>query len=596
MFYRSFRSPRSLQACIAKAAVAITLLFAPAGAYAVEEMFVNPSSTTPADGQEIPSSVGVDNIYITIPGGGDIGIESFNERGATVTILKDGQPFESLSSANPNEISFNPKDANGIILRTGVLTEPGTYSVTLPQKLVKMAVDTFGFTPGGDENTPPPTYYNKEYTFSFTIVEMPEFSITPRPGLYQPSEIVEFRISFPEGAIVICNNTASGAAFYGIDTYKSYSGDLLTTYSCRADGNQLVLTANNPANIKGLEGSVNRSWDYLQVAKNAVTIILNGKEYNNPPLVFEKYDIRTIGAEGFTISPSLADNMLPEDLKVFKVGYPADVTFDRLGEVGSVAAFLKQTGVGEESRLKYSGMNFGEFVITDIDQVNHVLTLTMKDPESEIAYYNNPANMETAYYCLSFSSRVFYKVSTLNFPGYGVTGKDGCMVTGLKLLSNSGEYDSLTIEKGQTFSAVELYTDPFNVKRATGSNLITLTLNGTEVWSNKVSAYFTTSYDNYFKINFNKSFSEPGDYVLKIPAGSFMQKGYGDYRNLAQELHITILDPTGVEDVAVEDPDIDTQVEYYTLTGLRVAPGALIPNNIYLRRQGTRTTKFIATR
>ena len=48
---------------------------------------------------------------------------------------------------------------------------------------------------------------------------------------------------------------------------------------------------------------------------------------------------------------------------------------------------------------------------------------------------------------------------------------------------------------------------------------------------------------------------------------------------------------TGVEDAEIDSSEDDAPVEYYTIQGFRVAHPE--PGHIYIRRQGTRTTKVL---
>lgn len=557
-------------------------------ASAAEIIYVNPSGTVPAAGSEVASSIGVSEISITIPGGGEIGIESINRRGKLVSIERDGQPYAVLNSMDEAKITFSSKSVNDIVLHPGLINEPGTYTVSIPENLVQMAVDSGVLNEGEDEGAEPNTYLNAAYKFSFTIVAMPEFAVSPLPGLYQPSDIETFTVSFPAGSQVALGSSASSIALYNYDYFTS-SINRVTEYSAKADGNKLILTAKSPAAIKALTGSISREWDYLLLPKNAVTITLDGQTYQNPALKFEKYDVRVVGAEGFTISPSPSEGLLPMDVREFTISYPSKYALDSTVEVGTIIAFLKQTGSTEDSRLAYSGSIYGNFKVKEIDESAHTITMRMADPVFEFAYENNPDLMETSYYCVSFSPRVFKGLAVLNFPGYHVTGKDGCSLSGVSVIVNGTAQNELELEKGESFTGFDIFY-PFDMKKSGTTGTITLTLNGNKVGSiSSSNIYLPAKGDKYMALNFGKAFKTAGEYELTIPAGIFTQTMYGDYTNLEQKIKVTIGGGTsGVDDIATEDDD--TEAIYYTLDGRKVNAAAPAPG-LYIVRKGKKVSK-----
>ncbi len=558
-------------------------------AYAVDPLYTMPRPQSPSPNSEIPSCIGVDQLVINVPGGGDLGIESIDRTGLNVNITLDGEPYMKINSSNTDAIKFSPSSINEFIVNCGKLTEPGKYTVTLPKGLVKMAIDNSSVSSDQSEEEDLPIYYSAELTYSFTIVALPEYSITPKPGLYQPSELNQFTLAFPEGS-EISMSSANSFYLYNVDLKKSSTASAVVSYSATISGNKVIFTCTNTSKIEPLNNGLSLTWDYFTVPRGALTIKLNGETYSNPVLNFEKYDVRVSGATGFSISPSSADGLLPVDVRNFVIQYPAGKNLESNVKVGSVIASLKQVGVGDESKNKYSGIIFGDMVVTEIDTENRQIKLMMQEPESDLSYYNNPKNMETGYYALSIYPRTFSGISTLNFTGYGVVGKEGCMVSEARLYYNNTLYDELDLPKGSAFNGIELYF-PLDVKVLNSSNVISLKKNGETVWSSTASAAgFKSSYEKYYNIKMNLQ-KTAGEYILNIPAGTVMQNGYGDYPNLEQNIKIIIRGTVDVDEIECAE-DVNEPTSYYTLDGLKVDSNNLA-KGIYIKKTGVKTEKIL---
>lgn len=551
-----------------------------------EDKFVTPRAVSPAQSAEIPSSVGVPEIIMYVPGGGEIGIEKILPN-KVVEITLDGNPFMTLNSSDKDQINFSKTGVNDLALMTGLLTEPGQYRVTLPKQIVQLSSQTGTIEEGASEEEEN-YYYNAEYSFTFSIVAMPEYSISPAPGMYQPSDMSAFTVSFPEGSSL--NVSSSGrAALYIIDHYNNDSSTVVTYLNATADGNRLLLTAADASKIKALDYGINRQWYYIYIPKNLLTVTLDGKTYHNPRLTFEKYDVRAVGADGFSISPSPAENLLPSDVTKFIISYPQNVTLGSQCEIGSIGAVLKQLGNTEADRLGYKGYNFGDLKITDIDTQAHTITMELKQPANEYMYENNPAKMETAYYCVSIYPRVFVGKDSMNFPGYGVNNLNGCPINGVTLIVNGESTEELSLQRGESFTAVEIFY-PFNMTHAATGN-ITLKLGNNVISTISTSKIkLPANGDNYMKVDFGRKIGASGTYTLTIPADVFAQQSYGNYKNLEQQVIIEIGGTSGIDDL--EEDSNDAQSEYYTLDGLKVNRDALAPG-LYIVRKGDKTSKIV---
>lgn len=580
---------------IAKALLVSALLAAPAFGYAASEIkHASPKAAYPAQNQEIPSCEGVKEIYINIPGGGEIGIEKIIRSASPITIELNGNPYLTVSASDQTALTFSPRSVNEIAIHTD-LTEPGTYTVNIPADLVQMAIDSGTVTSTSDDEEPP-VYFNNEYSYSFTIVPMPAFSISPKPGLYKPADVAKFTFTLPEGAEV---SAGAAAGSIGLMVYDLYEGTTkrVTTFNPSFNGNVVTLTAANPSQITALSASISRQWYYVVIPKNALVIKLDGETYSNPALEFEKYDVRVVGAEGFSISPSPAEGLLPMDVREFTISYPAKYNLDKTVDVGTVVAYLSQTGNTAESSMKYSGIQFGNLKVVEIDEENHTLKLRMADPKFSFAYENNPDLMETSYYCVSFTSRVFIGLSVLNFPGYHVTGKDGCSLAGISVIVDGEAQDELELEYGQSFNSFDVFY-PFNVKKSGKTADITVTKDGEVVGTLSSSAVnLPASGDVYMSFTFRKVFRAKGEYILTIPAGIFTQTSFGNYSNLEQKIRITIgvpenenPDVSGVDEIGIEEEN--AQAVYYTLDGRTVNAGQLAPG-LYIVRKGKEVNKIL---
>ncbi len=568
-------------------AILSALLFSSfTAAMAVDYKYVNPSSTVPAQNQEIASSVGVSEIVLTIPGG-ELGIETIM-RNRLIGITRDGQPYANVSSADVSKVKFAGGSPNEIAICPGLINLPGEYSVSIPAHLVEMAIDASVVDPTVEEGEIPPTPVNAAYTLNFTIVDFPAYDVTPKPGLYQPSGLETFTVSFPEGSVTSAGSSSSEVALYVYDLYdKTLSRQ--TAYTLIPQGNKMIMKAKNPSAITALTYSISRQWYYLEIPKNAISVNLDGKTMSNPPLSFSKYDVRTVGEDGFTISPAPAVNLLPSDVQEFTLSYPGRYSLDSgAGKVGGIGAFLVQTGNTEADAMKYSGFKFGYLEIISIDEENHIMKLKMKEPEDALAYDNNPSKMETAYYCVSLAPRVLKGKEVLNFPGYQVKGIDACPLTGLRVIVNGQAVDNLTLLKGQSFTGVELFY-PFNMKVKDRSKSITISLDGAVQATIPVSQLnIPSNGDKYMMVNFFKTLRTPGDYILNIPAGMFEQTDFGSYLNLEENIKITI--PGSTTEVEEIEAAECSEPVYFTLDGRKVSADHLQPG-IYVRLQGGKAEK-----
>ena len=579
-------------ASLYRAGVAVTLCLAATFAMqAADTKYVLPSSSVPGNYSEVASSVGVADISITIPGGGMIGIEKINRTG-TIEVSFNSEPLMSLSIADESKVSLSATDPNELIIHTGLLNTPGLYTVSIPAGMVEMGQETGvlgGDSGGGDEETEPVTTLNAAWELSFTIVEMPDFAVSPTVGMCEPSDLETITLTFESGTSVAAGNAIVPIALYKYDTMTA-SSTRVTEYKASYNGSVVTLKAATPDAIATLTGSINREWYYITIPKNALKFSYSGKTSYNPALRFEKYDVRTVGADGFSISPYPVDGLIPSDVREFIVSYPSNVSLDGRLTLGYAGAYLKQTGNTADSRLAYTGYNFGTLKVTAIDTAARTITLTMADPTSALAYDNNPERMETGYYCVSFNTRVFLNMSSLTFPGYGVIGKDGCMFSDVYVIADGKSQTDLNLTEGQSFSGLEIYY-PFKMIHSSTPKDITVTLNGEQVGSLNSSAISLPSTgDKYMRIDFGKVFSASGDYEVNIPAGTFLQTSYGEYFNEEQTLKVHVGGTVGID--SINEEDSETETVYFTLDG-RIADANALQPGLYIVRKGKKATKVL---
>lgn len=561
-------------------------------ASAAEILYSTPSSTNPSKDQEIASSVGVSAIGITIPGGGEIGIDKINRDIASpITIEKDGEPLEQIYASDIDKVKFSGENPNEIIIVPEYLNQPGKYTVSLPRGLVEMARDLSSIDPSLPDEQEAPIYLNAEYSFDFYIVEFPEFSFTPKGGLVRPTSLYTVTLTLQQGSQISIADGKGSVSLHCYDRYLN-SSSLVTTYSAKVEGNNVVLTANNPSAIKGLMVSFYRSWYYFSIPKDLIEVTLGGKTMKNPKLEFSGYDVRESGAEGYAISPSPADNMLPEDVKVFQLSYPKNVSLHSNCRVGSVGGYLKQCGPNEEDNMNYFGYIFGTYIITDIDDTNRIISMKLQAPFSDYAYDNDIDKMETSYYCFSLCPQVLYNVNTLNFTGYYIQGKDACSLNGASVVVNDELRDDLELKLYERFTAIELdYPFAMNVKD--DSKEFVLKLNNEEVATVPIrNLKIPADGEKYFTLTFTRANSKAGTYTLEIPGGMLQQMEYGNYGNMAQKVTITIPGETSEVEYLYDAEAENKQEVYYNLNGQRVDSRNL-SKGIYIRVKGNEATKVI---
>lgn len=534
---------------------------------------MNPKSTYPAANSELPSALNIDKITFSFPNGGETGVETINRGAGMIMITLNGSTYMNIMASNPQKVRFNPEDPDGIIIDCGLLTKGGTYTVSIPENLVTMSIDSMGVIASEDEEVEPEPFTNRAYSYSFTIVETPSFSISPQPGFYQAKDLAAFTLSFPEGAKASLVSGASQPTLYKVNLANgtgSMSASPATTYSMSVSeaGNEVNFTANDPAGIVPLKGGSSTDWYYLTVARNTIKVVYEDLDCTMPQLTFERYDVREIGAGGFMLTPTPAEGLLPADVREFKLIYPANASLDDKVDVGAVIAYLVQVGPGEQNRNKYKGYLYGTMKVAELNRDLRQIVLKMEDPEFDMDYFNNPVRMETGYYCLSILPKVFgIEPKGITYPGYGVVGKEGSSVCYVTVNVDGESTTDLTIPEGQGFSVINIEY-PFEMVVDNSQGSFTLSKNGEELGSVKVSSLkIPTAGQKYFSLIFNQSFTAPGEYVLDIPGGILRQLDYGGYKNFEQKISIKISGTSGAE--RIEEPSaLPARFAIYSLQGV----------------------------
>lgn len=578
---------------IATSALVASISFAADAQSVIGQM--TPFRTYPPTGEEIPSFQGVSEVSFIFPGGGDIGVESINRQGKTVTITRDGETVATVDCTDRHAV-YNPaNNPSEVTISFPAIKTPGTYTVTIPQNMVTMAVDynVAGANENEDEETEDSLAErtSKEYSIDFVIVECPEFTIDPKPGKLFPEQLYTVTLTFPEGTRIFpmpledtpvafeggenegdTEEPAGVPDVVGLYDYNDTNYEtgspmtLLSEYDVKYEGNKVILTAKNPEAITPRRGNFYVNWEYINIPKDAWYMADDEKEYNMPAFKFEKYDVLDPVIRGFEITPKNGQDkaLAPSEFESIYIKYPDTFSPASGTRKGTNVGFLRQCGVTEEMAEATSGYVFGFYTIENIDYANHIITAKIKNVDPLNSYCNNLEAMETGYYSFYLNGMMFDTPygsnSAINFPGYYVKGQETTS-------PNNYQPENLIIKPNVVdpttgFSYVTLGW-PFQMAVENPSATAVLTLDGKEIGKVPVASLeIPETGTREMKFVFtNDFFITPGTYKLTIPAGTFRQLNYGTYPSaeidydilLPGELKFTTV-PEGGEKVASAKP------------------------------------------
>lgn len=511
---------------------------------------MRPASTEPAAGVQIPSNWGISSVSFVFPGGGDMGIEEFTPQNKIATITRNDEEILSIDLNNLNNLSISPKNPNCLILSFPKQTIAGEYTVSIPGGLVKMAENTGMLMPDQEDEPAEDdeiARINSPYSVTFSIVESPDFKILPSTGSLKPDQLHTVTIIYPEGSVIVRNPDVEILPalnlFHGSHSDEETDSAYITDYSVSIENNKVILTANNPDSIVPVEGNASANWDFLSFPEGCWTVTLDGKDYPNPAFKVERYNVTVTLASDFFISPAAdsKDYFKPMDLKNVTLRYPEDWKLNGKFKKGSAIGYLRQAGVGEEYINAISGYLAGEYIITDIDKEDRLVSFRLKENAGN-TYEGNPDLLESGYYAISINAGVFNqgtaKNNTFAYPGYLLSGLE-TMIPLEVSVDNLREGNVVLPADGFSKAIIEW---PFDLTVNNPDADITLSRNGKVISSIKASSLkLRTSGNKYMELKLsNNPITVVGDYTLNIPFDTFRQASYGNFPNEEYNFNFSI--------------------------------------------------------
>lgn len=575
---------------IAVSAIAASISFAADAQSVIGQM--TPFRTYPAIGAEIPSFQGISTVSFIFPGGGDIGMEAINRAGRAVTITRSGETICTIDCTDRAAV-YNPaNNPSELTIAFPKITTPGTYTVTIPQNLVTMAIDynVAGANETEDEESEDSlaARISKEYSMEFEIVACPEFTIDPAPGKLYPEQLHTVTLTFPEGTTVYPMPEMDLPVTFEADATDEEPGDdngddeeeevpptpivvglydyndasyetghassLITEYNVEYKGNKVVLTAQNPSAIQPRRGNYYVNWDYVNIPKDSWFMVLDGEEYQMPAFKFEKYDVLDPVLMQFEITPQngLDRDMAPSEFETITIKYPETFSPSASSKAGANLGFLRQCGVSPEMAAATSGYVFGFYVIDNIDTRTRTITARLKPIAESNSYCNNLEAMETGYYSFYLNGSIFNTPngtnSAIDFPGYFVNGKETTEPNCITPENIAVKPNIVDPNQGFSYATLEW---PFPMAVENNAAAITLTFDDAAVGTVPVTSLEINNKGvRTMRLQFtNDIYLTPGTYTLHIPAGTFRQMNYGSYLNAEVSYDILLPGPMKYESV-----------------------------------------------
>ena len=544
---------------------------------------LSPSSVTPENGVEVPSTEGLTSVKFLFPGGGEIGVEKLNKEGRTIDVKNAaGVIVQSLDCTTNGVLSYDINQANAVIVNfPNPVKTPGEYSFVLPEGLVVMAEDSGSL--GSSESTEETQEEllakrtNKAFTYNFKVVDAPEFSMSPLPGKYEPSELVTITFTYPEGTEISVNSESTTLpSLWNYCNNVTSDGDSfvrtkVTDYAVSASGNVVTLTARSASSIKSMTKGSGQEWDYVIVPANAWTARLNGNSYPIYNLKYEKYELRDKSVVDLECEyePGKTDNFAGTDFKEVDIIYPA--TYVPKLEVGKTAGSLRQFAPGATANTS-DAFNFGTYIVKAVDTERRRMTLRLSDPTG-IRYINNVDRMQTGWYALRLNNGAFQTgetTTTVNpltdFDPVYVTGKESTSIADFQLMVG-GKYVSETFAEESTGFTKVMFKYPISVDLIDSNAKIQLLKGGTvfketaasdRLKSNSYDAETSTNGTEWhYAFSGSTAITDPGTYTIHIPAGIYRQNRLGKtYVNEEENIQVSIgasipytINPTGTQSV-----------------------------------------------
>lgn len=263
------------------------------------------SFTTPAQNAKVLSSDNLSELRFTFSGGGDDGLEVL-DRTPTVQLLKDGALYETIDLSNTSKAYIDRNYVSTLIIKLDKpLTEPGTYSITVPQGVVGFT----GFTSDGTVSQA-----NSDVTLTFDVIFAMNYSFTPGAGEVTAELLRTPQISYADGASIALNSSATKkVGLYLYDESAGYDANenplpkdrLIGEYSLSVDGNKVNLSLPEEVEIPVLTKAISITYYHIVVPSDLWNVTLGDKTLANPEFMIGNYSVRAFTAGLFSTRPEV---------------------------------------------------------------------------------------------------------------------------------------------------------------------------------------------------------------------------------------------------------------------------------------------------
>lgn len=418
---------------------------------------LRPASTVPDAGSTIVTITEPLKVISLVYTGSQNGIDYiFRQENPTLRLLHDGVVAEVIDVTDVETVNVNRNDPNklDIYLNTPV-TEPGSYSLTIPQDFIELS-RLLGGTLGDEEMTEEVSVSrlrNAEYTLTFNVKNLHSFTVSPAVGEVEKEDLYTVTFTYPEGTQVGANPDFNSNIFFptlyfvdetilegGVDEDRTRMTEH-SKYTMSFSGNVVTLTAGNPLAISNLVNNTQVRYYLLDIPKDAWRVTFNGETQTVPALQLGRYTIKSdAGADesAVTLTPSAENGVVDAgDLQTVVINYPETYTFNAwtasnsMGKKeGYVMGYLRAAANDDDTQ----GLSIGQYTLTSIDEENSALTLTLSIPTETIV---------TGKYCISLIYSIFVlpdgktRSGLMYFPGYSVEGIDGDNTTGVNAVETA---------------------------------------------------------------------------------------------------------------------------------------------------------------
>lgn len=414
---------------------------------------VTPTKTVPEVGSTISTADGLEKIVITFPSIGEDGIDAIDRsEGVYLTLSKGDEIVERIPTSEYEKVFISRNNYSEINVVIPKITTPGHYTLKVPANIVEFQLGNAMAVGGNEENlddlTEEEKYqrsHNAEYNLYFDVIFTPAFTVSPAVGRVKAEELKKIVLTYPEGTELQENTATSYAtpALYHydeavIDGQELYDADgnptgeymfkktFISDYEVTFEGNKVILNIVGDPVIKPTPESTAIKYYYVAIPQGYWIAKYQGSTYPVLGQNFERYSVidETIQEIDPNDLPHLqvAENSAVsiEDMSVLKLSYPEAYSFNAWSESNVMG---KRVGYSIGSLRKVAdasatyGVTMGDYILVDVDEDNHLLTLALTD--------NKSAVIEQGIYCVGLNTNLFVladrsKSALIYFKGYEI--------------------------------------------------------------------------------------------------------------------------------------------------------------------------------